>query len=78
MTAKDILFSLLDEMLSLQHQLDDVALNEVALIQTLNELVPGFDKRLAVLRSGAEKVCAPGAAEELEALRQEIGKMKSN
>jgi hypothetical protein len=62
--------SLADQIRALQQQQDESAMNEIAMIATLKELLPGFGPRFAQLRIGVETIMSPRtpqAVVELEA-----------
>lgn len=52
----------------LQQQQDESAWNELALIATLKELLPGFSQRFAQLHIAAQKVTSPETPKELAEL----------
>jgi hypothetical protein len=77
-TLNDVLLNFLETNVSLQETQAEFVVRQTALIQTLNELLPGFRERFEALNSVAEKVCAPDARAELEKLRRAIDKLKPN
>jgi predicted pyridoxine 5'-phosphate oxidase superfamily flavin-nucleotide-binding protein len=52
----------------LQRQQDESAWNDIALIATLKELLPGFSPRFDQLRIGVEKLTSPTTPQELAKL----------
>lgn len=46
---------LVEVLMSLHRQIDEASVNELALIMTLQELLPGFSQRFDQLRIGIEK-----------------------
>jgi hypothetical protein len=50
--------SLVDGVLDLQRQQDESALNEIALIMTLKELLPGFSQRFDQVRNDVKSMIA--------------------
>ena len=52
---QDLIDALTAELISLHRQIDEASVNELALIATLQELVPGFSQRFDQLRIGIEK-----------------------
>jgi len=78
MSEQQSLVDLLAErVLILQKQQDESAWNEIALIATLKELVPGFGPRFAQLHNAAEKVTSPATLRELEEFVAALKKKKS-
>jgi phage shock protein A len=63
---------LCQRVVALQQQQDELARNEIALIATLTELLPGFAQEFARLRIVVEKVASPRNAEELATLIKEL------
>jgi len=59
---------LAQRVLNLQKQIDESALNEIALIATLKELVPGFDPRFDQLRKAAKSTIEQSDREEIARL----------
>lgn len=53
-----IIDELTEVLISLHRQIDEASVNEIALIATLGELVPGFSQRFDQLRIGIEKTFA--------------------
>jgi hypothetical protein len=47
--------ALTETLVSLHRQIDEASVNELALIATLQELLPGFSQRFDQLRIGIEK-----------------------
>ena len=68
----DLMVTLLAQTLRLQQQLDESALNEIALIATLKELVPGFGPRFDQLHNGARILFAGENSQILERLLSEL------
>lgn len=67
---KKILTDLVEGILYLQDQLNQSVVNETALIQTLKELVPGFDRRFDQLHMTAQSTLLHPDEKTLEALRK--------
>ncbi len=57
-----------ERVLSLQRQQDESAWNEIALIVTLKELLPGFSQRFDLLHTEAERMTTPRNPKELAEL----------
>jgi hypothetical protein len=76
MSDQELMQLLKERVLVLQRQQDESALNEAALIQTLQELVPGFGPRFALLRIGAEKMMTPANEQEYASLVESFRKAK--
>ena len=68
--------ALIDELtevlISLHRQIDETSVNELALIMTLQELVPGFSQRFDQLRIGIEKTYAEYDPAFVAKLRQSM------
>lgn len=62
--------ALTEELISLHRQIDEASVNELALIATLRELVPGFSQRFDQLRIGIEKKFAENDPEFEAKLRK--------
>jgi hypothetical protein len=73
---QELIDLLIEKVLVLQRLQDESALNEVALIQTLQELVPGFSPRFAQLRIGVEKMMTPANKQEHAKLVEAFRKAK--
>ena len=69
---KKLLIGLCDQVTRLQEQIDESALNEVALIASLKELVPGFDQRFDILHSASRKMFLGRDDEVLNRIREKL------
>ncbi len=76
MNQKPSIESLAEQARTLQKQQDESAWNEIALIATLQELVPGFAQRFAQHRIAVEKVTSPQTPEELKKLIEGLRRAK--
>ena len=68
MSEKATMDYLVERVRILQQQQDESAWNEIALIATLQELLPGFAQRFAQHRIAVERATSPQTPEELAKL----------
>jgi hypothetical protein len=73
-----VLLTIEATLLDLQEQIDESAVNEIALIATLRELLPGFAQKFDLAHAVAKNEFVAHEAEQLHRLRQEISKLKPN
>ena len=76
MMQKPTIECLAERVQALQRQQDESAWNEVALIATLKELLPGFSPRFDQLRIAVERATSPQTPEELAKLIEAMKKTK--
>jgi hypothetical protein len=74
MSDKSTMDGLAERVRSLQQQQDESAWNEIALIATLSELLPGFSQRFAQHHIAVQKATSPETPEELKKLIESLKK----
>lgn len=71
-SPQELIDALTEELISLRRLIDEASVNELALIQTLQELLPGFSRRFDQLHIGIQKIFAENDPVFVAKLRESL------